>query len=97
MTRSQAWAPRGGWDAFSRGDDLEELAWEVLAGWHFMNPTARTSVWESPEGATVSLAFDDAHAVTELVIGRAGDEVELELAQFEQRLEKSFAMAPAAG
>ncbi len=52
-TRSEAWEPEGGWERFSRADDVEELAWEVLAGWHYINPTASTSVWESPQGATV--------------------------------------------
>lgn len=95
MTRSQVWSPSKGWDAFTHGEDLEELAWEALAGWHYMNPTAQTSVWESPEGATVYLAFDDSHAVIELVIGHVGDDHELELTQFQDRLRRDFGLRPA--
>ncbi|MGH1344182.1 MAG: hypothetical protein ACRBN8_21665 [Nannocystales bacterium] len=86
-TRSEAWEPEGGWDRFSRADDVEELAWEVLAGWHYINPTATTSVWESPDGATVYLAFDDSHALIELVIGH-GPEEDADLQDFTVRLRK---------
>lgn len=80
-TRSQTWEPTGGWASFSRGDDVEELAWEVLAGWHYMNPTSTTSVWESPSGATAYLAFDAGHALIEVVLGH-GPQEDPELADF---------------
>jgi len=86
-TRSEAWEPEGGWDGFPRADDVEELAWEVLAGWHYINPTASTSVWESPQGATVYLAFDHAHALIEVVIGHGGEE-DPDLDEFAQRLRR---------
>ncbi len=84
-TRSETWEPPRGWESFRRGDDVEELAWEVLAGWHYMNPTSTTSIWESPSGATVYLAFDDARALFELVIGHGGEE-DFELTDFVTRL-----------
>lgn len=86
-TRSEAWEPEGGWGRFSRADDVEELAWEVLAGWHYINPTASTSVWESPQGATVYLAFDDARALIEVAIGRGADE-DADLDDFAARLRR---------
>ncbi len=86
-TRSEAWEPEGGWDGFSRADDVEELAWEVLAGWHYINPTANTSVWESPDGATVYLAFDDARALIEVVIGH-GREEDPDVGDFVRRLRR---------
>lgn len=93
-TRSEAWEPEGGWDRFARADDVEELAWEVLAGWHYINPTATTSVWESPQGATVYLAFDHAHALIEVVIGRGAEE-EPDLEDFAGRLRR-FGLRPVA-
>lgn len=84
-TRSQSWEPPAGWDTFGRAEDVEELAWEVLAGWHYMNPTATTSIWESPAGATVYLAFDDMRALIEVVIGH-GHEEEFDLGEFVRRL-----------
>lgn len=94
-TKSEAWEPPGGWDSYTRGDDVEELAWEVLAGWHYINPTATTSVWESPSGATVYLAFDHAHALIEVVLGYGGDE-DFDLADFSARLSK-LGLRPIAG
>ncbi|MEM6291052.1 MAG: hypothetical protein AAGA54_07295 [Myxococcota bacterium] len=84
-TRSQPWSPPAGWDTYTRSDDVEELAWEVLAGWHYLNPTASTSVWESPEGSTVYIAFDDARAIIEVMIGRATEE-DPDLEDFTARL-----------
>lgn len=86
-TRSEAWEPVGGWERFSHADDVEELAWEVLAGWHYINPTATTSVWESPEGATVYLAFDEGRALIEVVLGRVAEE-DPELDDFAHRLRR---------
>ena len=86
-TRSEAWEPEGGWESFSRADDVEELAWEVLAGWDYLNPTSTTSVWESPSGATVYLAFDASRALIELVIGHSAQE-EFDLQDFGERLRK---------
>ncbi|MBV1858605.1 MAG: hypothetical protein KUG77_09360 [Nannocystaceae bacterium] len=93
-TKSEAWEPEGGWERFSRADDVEELAWEVLAGWHFINPTASTSVWESPQGATVYLAFDHAHALIEVMVGRSAEE-EPDLEEFATRLAK-YGLRPVA-
>ena len=94
-TQSESWEPPGGWDAFSRGDDVEELAWEVFAGWHYINPTAQTSVWESPSGATAYLAFDADHALIEVVLGRAAEE-DFELADFAKQL-RGFGLRPIDG
>lgn len=71
---------------------MEELAWEVLAGWHYMNPTAQTSVWESPTGATAYLAFDPSHRLIEVVLGRGAAE-DLELDDFAARL-KTLGIRP---
>lgn len=94
-TRSESWEPPGGWDAFRRGEDVEELAWEVLAGWHYMNPTAETSVWESPTGATAYLAFDPSHRLIEVVLGHGAEE-DLELDDFAARL-KRLGLRPSDG
>lgn len=91
-TRSQAWEPPGGWDGYARGEDVEELAWEVLAGWHYINPTSTTSVWESPSGATVYLAFDQDHVLIEVVLG-AVEEEDFELEDFARRL-RPLGLAP---
>ena len=86
-TRSESWEPVGEWSSFTRGEDVEELAWEVLAGWHYMNPTANTSIWESPTGATAYLAFDVEHALIEVVLGHGAHE-DPELADFSARLRR---------
>ncbi len=52
-----------------------------------MNPTVTTSVWESPAGATVYLAFDETRALIEVVVGH-GDEEEFDLEEFTRRLAK---------
>lgn len=84
-TRDETWEPSGGWESFARGDDVEELAWDLFAGWHYMSPTSSTSSWESPSGATAHLAFDDARALVEVVLGH-GDEEDPELEAFASRL-----------
>ena len=66
---------------------MEELAWEVLAGWHYMNPTSNVSIWESPTGATAYLAFDAEHALIEVVLGHGGEE-DPELVDFGTRLRR---------
>jgi hypothetical protein len=91
-TQSRAWAPSGGWDGFAGSDEVEELAWEVLASWHYINPTATTSVWESPSGATVYLAFDEAHALIEVVVGAVPEE-DFELQVFETRM-RALGLSP---
>ena len=83
-TRSVTLCPRRGWEAFGKGADLEELVWEALATWHYMNPTAKTSVWESPTGATFYLAFGDDGSLVEAVAGFAGDDNEELTALLEQ-------------
>ncbi len=52
-----------------------------------MNPTVATSVWESPAGATVYLAFDETRALIEVVVGH-GDEEEFDPEEFTKRLTK---------
>jgi hypothetical protein len=94
-TLSESWEPPSGWDAFTRGEDVEELAWEVLAGWHYINPTATTSVWESPSGATAYLAFDAGRQLIEVVLGRVADE-DFELEDFAARL-KRLGLRPSGG
>ncbi len=86
-TRQVALTPAGGWDTFNDTEEVTELAWEVLAGWHYMNPTAKTSVWESPSGATFYLAFDDAGALVEAAANHARDE-DPELSALLRRLAK---------
>ena len=86
-TRSESWEPTGGWSSFTRGEDVEEIAWEVLAGWHYMNPTSTTSIWESPTGATAYLAFDGEHALIEVVLGHVAEE-DPELVDFGGRLRR---------
>ena len=47
-TRFESWEPPAGWDAFLRGDDVEELAWEALAGWHYTQSIQLTPPMDSP-------------------------------------------------
>lgn len=84
-------APARGWESFTKSAEVEELAWEMLATWHFMNPTAKTSVWESDSGATFYLAFDDAHQVIEAVAG-ANAELDEELVALCTRLSRRFGL-----
>ncbi|MEM6995669.1 MAG: hypothetical protein AAF721_34490 [Myxococcota bacterium] len=72
-TRSVTLTPACGWEAFTRSAALDEVAWEVLATWHYMNPTSKTSIWESETGATFYLAFGDSGAVIEAVAGHAAE------------------------
>lgn len=90
-TRSLALTPPTGWDAFTRSADVEELVWEVLAGWHYMNPTATTSIWESETGATFYLAFDEDRRLVEVVAGHAA-EADEELDALCRRLKKKYGL-----
>jgi len=93
-TQSKSLNPAQGWDAFARTEDVEELVWEVLAGWHYMNPTAKTSVWESDSGATFYLAFDDDHQLIEAVAG-AGATPDEDLDALCGRLRRTFGIVAA--
>ena len=84
--------PAQGWDSFTRSEDVEELVWEVLAGWHYMNPTAKTSVWESDSGATFYLSFDDDHRLIEAVAGASASPDE-ELDELCGRLRRMFGIS----
>jgi hypothetical protein len=92
-TRSVALVPAAGWDKFSRSADVEELAWEVLAGWHYMNPTSTTSIWEGDTGATFYLAFDGSHRIIEAVAGHAG-EPDVDLDDMCARLRRDYGIVP---
>ncbi len=92
-TRNVAWSPKPGWSEFGGSEAVEELVWETLAGWHYLNPTVNQSVWESPLGATVTLAFDVAHTIIELVVGH-DEEDEVELEELLTRLRREFSLAP---
>lgn len=74
---------------------MEELVWELLATWDFLNPTVSQSVWESPSGATVFLAFDAEHELIELVVGHA-EEDEEELLALIAQIQRRFGMVTAA-
>ncbi len=90
-TRSVTLAPAGGWDAFTRSPEVEELVWELLAGWHYMNPTSKTSVWESDTEATFYLAFGDDGRLVEAVAGYA-EEDDPELDELCAKLRRRFAI-----
>ncbi len=91
-TRSVSLAPAAGWDGFARSGALEELVWEALATWHYMGPTANSSVWESDGGATFYLAFDESRAIIEAVAGFGG-EPDPDLEDLCRRLKRSFGVA----
>lgn len=86
-------SPPGGWEAFSRSAEVEELVWEALAAWHYMGPTSATSVWESDTGATFYLAFGDDKRIVEAVAGYAGDP-DPDLDDLCARLRRRFAIVP---
>ena len=91
-TRSVTLAPAGGWEAFTRSAEVDELAWEILAGWHYMNPTSSTSIWESETEATFYLAFDDdRRRILEAVAGFV-DEPDPELDELCAKLRRRFAI-----
>jgi len=92
-TRSIALAPSGGWEAFSKSTELEELVWEVLAAWHYMGPTSSTSVWESDTGATFYLAFGGDREVVEAVAGFV-DEPDDDLDDLCTRLKRTWGVVP---
>ena len=92
-TRSVALVPPQGWEDFAKSSDVEELVWEVLAAWHYMNPTAKTSIWESDTGATFYLAFDDDRAIIEAVAGFGGEPDE-ELDSLCSRLRRRYGLSP---
>ena len=91
-TRSVALKPPGGWDDFAKSSEVEELVWEVLATWHYMNPTATTSIWESDTGATFYLAFGDGRAIIEAVAGFV-DEPDEELDALCARLRRRYGLS----
>jgi len=91
-TRSVALSPTGGWEVFTKSGDVEELVWEVLATWHYMNPTATTSIWESHTGATFHLAFGDDRKIIEAIAGFV-DEPDEELDALCARLRRRYGLS----
>lgn len=59
---SKTFTPPAGWDRFQRSEELEARLWAALPqeGWHYLNFTRDSSVWESrQDGSSVSVEFQE--------------------------------------
>jgi hypothetical protein len=64
-----------GWDGFDGSNALTELLWLRLTGWHYLNSTSTTSVWEDPAGSGAMLHVAYAgEKIVDLTVDLASDD-----------------------
>lgn len=91
-TNWKSYVPRNGWEHFHQHDLLSEAIQDGLSEangeWHYMNPTAIFSVWEScKDGSAITMSWVDAKGTqfVELAVhcGRAEKYLEPIIARFD--------------
>ncbi len=64
-------APPAGWAKFTDSKALTDWLWATCSGWHYLNPTSLTSIWENRDDAShVYVEFDSADSIVDLVVSR---------------------------
>ncbi len=85
------YCPTGGWHTFSESAALTEALWERLdlSGWHYMNFTSDSSIWESKKDGSVLIVTYLQSKIVELLAETGQSEQTFDPIAVEFGLEKS--------